>query len=204
MKIRPSLVRLGRSYWRKACKSWRKSPPKLSIWREIFEGSSGLALVAPPVWRVCFHDVSLTKHHSVCTRSWERYPWPTGMPALLLFTDFSSKTRNTAIHPPPMKRFQKNCCGLRCWPLGNWVEWGSGFRASRSPLFRKSTFVVGQACRRWRLFGDTSTPFFRQHVRSLAFSLAFTKLKNKKNAALRLILCPSQCLQSSAFFLYFG
>ena len=49
----------------------------------------------------------------------------------------------TAIHSPPMKRFQKNCCGLRCWPLGVWVEWGSGFRASRSPLFRKSSFVVG-------------------------------------------------------------
>ena len=39
--------------------------------------------------------------------------------------------------------FKKNCCGLRCWPLGIWVEWGSGFRASRSPLFRKSSFVVG-------------------------------------------------------------
>ena len=50
---------------------------------------------------------------------------------------------NTAIHSLPMKRFQKNCCGLRCWPLGIWVEWGSGFRASRSPLFRKSSFVVG-------------------------------------------------------------
>ena len=41
----------------------------MSVWRKIFEGSVGLALVAPPVWRVCFHDVSLTKHHSVCTRT---------------------------------------------------------------------------------------------------------------------------------------
>ena len=65
----------------------------------------------------------------------------------------------TAIHSPPMKRFQKNCCGLRCWPLGIWVEWGSGCRASRSPLFTKSSFVVGYACCRWRLFGDTCTAY---------------------------------------------
>ena len=49
----------------------------------------------------------------------------------------------TAIHLPPMKRLQKNCCGLRCWCLGIWVEWESGYRASRSPLFRKFSFVVG-------------------------------------------------------------
>ena len=35
------------------------------------------AMVAPPVWRVCFHDVSLTKHHSVCTRSSGTYVNPT-------------------------------------------------------------------------------------------------------------------------------
>ena len=88
----------------------------------------------------------------------------------------------TAIHSPPMKRFQKNCCGLRCWPLGIWVEWGSGFRASRPPLFRKSSFVVGYACPRWRLFGDTCTAhvFIDNTWEAWPFSLASPSWKIKR------------------------
>ena len=95
---------------------WRSSPHNLDQYRGKIEFSTLLA--------------DLRRHLNT-------------IPHLRSLLQVSHDPNPTAIHSPPMKRFQKNCCGLRCWPLGIWVEWGSGFRASRSPLFRKSSFVVG-------------------------------------------------------------
>ena len=51
-----SLQKVRRSYWRKACKSWRKELQKFSIWQVIFDSSVGQELIAQPSWR----NVSMT------------------------------------------------------------------------------------------------------------------------------------------------